>query len=360
MKILLLRANPRKNGHTSTLIDWFVSGMRSAGADVNDIDLTLKDVRMCKGCYHCWIVKPGTCVQHDDMSALIEAFLESDILVCASPLYAYSVAASLKIFMERTFPLLSPGVTLSPAGIDRNKIRYPDKGPRKMAAILAGGLKDISNSRGAVETLRLYAEGFNMEFCGALVRPESYLLQFEQAKPKQIKIIETAFIQAGKQLVTEGRIEPDLIEKASSPLSKDLRHFERYSNVYWEIAQSIGKGAYDLDVLRDIAYQDVRILMYEMARSVDPVSTSSVKAILYFHFPDKNYHYALFIDKGSCTVDEKEAEKYDLKVTCTSATWAEIIRRELDPLKAFTSGELKLQGDKSLFRKLDRYFPPPV
>jgi multimeric flavodoxin WrbA len=103
----------------------------------------------------------------------------------ASPLYAYSVSSSLKKFLERTLPLLAPGVNLSDAGRDHNKLRYPEKGPRKMAVILAGGLKDSSHCAGAIESLRLYAEGFGIEFCGALIRPESFLSSLLIPNPEQ-------------------------------------------------------------------------------------------------------------------------------------------------------------------------------
>jgi hypothetical protein len=35
------------------------------------------------------------------------------------------------------------------------------------------------------------------------------------------------------------------------PLAEDIDHFERYSNVYGDSAESMGAAAYDLDKLRD-------------------------------------------------------------------------------------------------------------
>ena len=59
MKVLLLRANPRKTGYTQRLVDLFLQGLRERGATVTDVDLTGLSIAPCSGCYHCWLATPG-------------------------------------------------------------------------------------------------------------------------------------------------------------------------------------------------------------------------------------------------------------------------------------------------------------
>lgn len=358
MNILLLRSNPRKSGFTQKLVDLFAKGV-SENASLTDIDLTRKDLNPCKGCFNCWTATPGVCVQNDSMKELLENFLATDILVIASPLYAFAVSSYCKMFLERTLPLLAPGVVQNPNGVDRNFLRYPERGPKKMAALIVGGLKSSQHMTGVTASLKSYADGFGIEFAGALVRTESYILQFTDTKPKTIKNIETAFYQAGVSLSTDGIISSDIEEKAALQMASDNVYFERYSNIYWNYATEVSKRGGDLDEARVLTNRDIRLLMYEMARSVDPIACKGVRAVFQFTFPDKNSNFFISIDRGSNTIEERLHENPDITIQCDSTTWVSVILREAEALKLLTNGDIVLKGDKSLFRKLHRFFPPP-
>ena len=47
----------------------------------------------------------GTCIHNDDMKAILEEILDSDLLLFSFPLYCYGMPASLKALMDRTLPL---------------------------------------------------------------------------------------------------------------------------------------------------------------------------------------------------------------------------------------------------------------
>lgn len=359
MKMLLLQAFPRTDGYTSYCTNLFLKGVAETDCDLTICDITRKDINPCLGCFHCWCATPGRCIQQDAMHTLLETFLASDLIVCASPLYAYAVSSYLKIFFERTLPLLTPGVTKTPQGTDRNRLRYPDRGPKHMAAIIVGGLGAQSHAEGAVTSLKLYAEGFNMNFAGTLVRNESYLLQFADTKPKTVKRIESAFEQAGRTFAQQQRIATELINRAATPLAIDTESFENYSNIYWEYAEAVYARGGTLNEIHMLTRSDIRILMQEMARSIDPVSTARLTATLLFVFPDKPTSYTVAIIKGKALLEERDTSAFNLCITCSSTVWAGIVHRTVDPLKALTSGSIKLVGEKELFRKLGRYFPPP-
>jgi Multimeric flavodoxin WrbA len=360
MKLLILRSNPRKNGYTQRLTDLFVKGSQEAGADITDINLCDMDLKHCLGCYCCWLQTPGTCILKDDIGGLFQQFLDADTIVFSSPLNAYSVNSHLKVFLDRTLALAQPGFVMTPQGLVGNRLRYPEKWPKKMAAIVVGAFKGEENFSAVQSMFELYSGGLNIDFCGMMIRSESYLLQFTLAKPKTVKLIETAFVKAGYELVAEGTISQAMKDQAALPLSSDQSHFQQYSNIYWEHAVAMGKDAADLEALQQRVTRDVRILMREMARSIDPFATAKLKAVLQFDFPDKGLFYRITIIKGSCSLTEEKTGSPDLRVRCSSETWARVFMREINMREALVSHQIELEGDKSLFSRLDRYFPPPV
>ena len=99
--------------------------------------------------------------------------------------------------------------------------------------------------------------------------------------------------------------------------------------------------------------------MHEVARSIDPVATKGIKAVFQFEFTDQQKTFSIGVDRGTSSIKYQPVKNPDLIIRCTSFIWVGIILRELDPIKQLTAGEILLVGDKSLFRKLHRYFPPP-
>jgi putative sterol carrier protein len=103
----------------------------------------------------------------------------------------------------------------------------------------------------------------------------------------------------------------------------------------------------------------VRILLREMVRYLDAKATARVKAVLQFDFPDRDLTFHIRIDCGTCELKEGLAPRPDLIVRCDADVWAGIFTRQTDVREALKHRWLTLQGDKSLFSRLDRFFPPP-
>jgi putative NADPH-quinone reductase/putative sterol carrier protein len=360
MKVLLVRANPRKTGFTQRLIDRFLQGLRETPAEITDVDLAERSILPCLGCYHCWLITPGRCVYADDMAALLEEILAADVIVCATPLYYYSMSASLKTFFERTFPLTREGLTRSGQGRSRNNTRYPERWRgKRLITILTGALKDLESFRPANETFQLIADGMAIEIGGQITRPESYLLDYPLSKPKTLKRIETAFLQAGREAGTAGRLAAETMSAAALPLAADAEHFRAYSNIYWAQAGQMGEaGQIPANVQASVS-SDVRILLREMVRSLDPQAAARTKAVLQFDFPDRELHFRVTVDRGQANFEETTTNQPDLRVRCSAAVWSQVFMRQIDVRQALLERQLVLEGDKSLFARLDRLFPPP-
>ena len=109
MKILAIQGSPRpKVSNTELLLQEFLKGARSQGAETKTIYLKEKKIKPCLGCFTCWTKTPGVCAVKDDMTELLLKVRECDIIVYATPLYNYNMTALLKAFQERMLPLLDP------------------------------------------------------------------------------------------------------------------------------------------------------------------------------------------------------------------------------------------------------------
>jgi putative NADPH-quinone reductase/putative sterol carrier protein len=359
VKIAMLMANPRKSGYTQQLVDLFIKGARASDASVDLIDLTAADIRPCIGCYHCWLVTPGVCIHKDDFPAIADRFGSADIAVLVSPLYAFAISTVAKSFCDRIFAFTKQGFVETPNGDLRNSVRNPQHWPKALAWIMVGAFRKVENFEGADKSLSLFAQSLDLVAAGHLFRPESYLLQFTFAKPKTIKIIETAFEQAGHELGTSGRISAETAARAATPLSSDNTHFQKYANIFWEHAGRMGEEALDLKRVGARVVGDMRVLLSEMVRSVDTLATAKMKFSLQFDFTDSDRHFRVSVDHGSANLTEEKSDSCDLRITCAATTWAGVFMRSVNVRDALQSHDIMLEGDKSIFSRLDRYFPPP-
>jgi multimeric flavodoxin WrbA len=80
--------------------------LREKGHETERINLIEKDIGYCLACYHCRGIpnEPG-CVQDDDALGVFDSMMNSDAIIYAAPLHAWSIAAPLKTFVERTICL---------------------------------------------------------------------------------------------------------------------------------------------------------------------------------------------------------------------------------------------------------------
>ena len=126
MDILALNSSPRTGGRSKTelMLDHLVEGMRDAGAQVEVVNLREKKINACVGCYTCWTKTPGQCIHKDDMTReLFPKWLESDLVVYATPLYFHTMNAAMSRFQERTLPSALPYIETG-AGKSTHPLRY--------------------------------------------------------------------------------------------------------------------------------------------------------------------------------------------------------------------------------------------
>jgi len=99
MRALGIAGSPRRQGNTEILLDRFLSGAESAGAQVQKIVVSELEIGGCLNCQGCW--EDGICVLEDDFGQVNEALVASDVISVASPLFFWNVPAQLKALIDR-------------------------------------------------------------------------------------------------------------------------------------------------------------------------------------------------------------------------------------------------------------------
>lgn len=99
-KVLVISSSPRKGGNSDSLCDEFVRGAQEAGHDAEKVFLRSKTINYCTGCGTC-IGGGRDCPQKDNMPDLLSKMVAADVIVMATPVYFYTMAAQMKTFIDR-------------------------------------------------------------------------------------------------------------------------------------------------------------------------------------------------------------------------------------------------------------------
>jgi multimeric flavodoxin WrbA len=113
MKIICLLGSPREKGNSSTIAKRFCNTAEKLGAEVKTFSLNKLEYRGCQGCMACK-TRLDRCAVEDDLTEVLEAIRETDVLVLASPVYYWDVSSQLKAFLDRTFSYLVPDFITNP------------------------------------------------------------------------------------------------------------------------------------------------------------------------------------------------------------------------------------------------------
>jgi len=243
-------------------------------------------------------------------------------------------------------------------GLTRNSIRFPERWRgKKIITLITGALRDLEVYRPANETFQLIADSLDLELGGQFDAPEAYLLDYPLSKPKTLKRIEAAFVQAARRrhdrpVVRQndgGGIPPAFSQRRTLPALTPIFIGRK--------AMTMGADGQVPALVQARVGSDVRILMPGDGALSESTRRRRLRAVLQFDFPDEKLNFRLTIDRGQCTLEETATEHPDLRVNCQSGVWAQIFMRQLEVREALKDRRLTLEGDKSLFTRLDRLFP---
>lgn len=113
MNIVCLLGSPRPEGNSAIVAKRFCDTAEGLGSEVKTFALNKLKYRGCQACMTCK-ARLDRCVLKDDLTDVLEAVRESDVLVIASPTYYGDLSSQLKAFIDRTFSFLVPDYQTNP------------------------------------------------------------------------------------------------------------------------------------------------------------------------------------------------------------------------------------------------------
>ena len=227
MHILALNSSPRDNetSKTELVLQKFLEGAKQAGASAETLYLRNYKINHCLGCYDCWLKTPGRCVQKDDMSeVLFDRYLQADLVVLASPTYHATMNARMKLFVERTLPMMDPLGEVAEAGGSPH--RFAEM-PR-VVTLSVCGFSDQAMFQALSMTWRMCLRG---DLIAEIYRKSSEFLTMPEFQP-QVEAVLDAVALAGEEVVRQGQVNPATM----AALTQDLAPADtlaRLSREFW-------------------------------------------------------------------------------------------------------------------------------
>jgi multimeric flavodoxin WrbA len=102
MKIICLLGSPRLQGNSTTIARRFLDTAQKMGAEVQTFVLHQLDFRGCTSCNACKN-KLDRCRAKDDLTPVLEALYETDVLVITTPVYFSGPNYKVCSLLERTY-----------------------------------------------------------------------------------------------------------------------------------------------------------------------------------------------------------------------------------------------------------------
>ncbi len=231
MKITVFNGSPRgRDSNTNIIAQSLLEGAQEAGADCLHVYLVEKNIRHCRGCFSCWSVTPGVCVLQDDMKHLMDLFTESDFVCLGTPVYGMLMTGLLKNFTDRLLPLATPHIRKADDGAfyhNGRVRRFPG-----LIVVANSGFPGQHN----FEMLKSYYKPQNpvLEIyrnCGEIL---SHLELAGSEVAKQVKVFLSAVKQAGRQIVTHGKVTQNVVELINNEIISDEEYMNRVNRMWDE------------------------------------------------------------------------------------------------------------------------------
>ena len=225
-KVLAINGSPRlEKGSTYLVLTPFLQGMKEAGADVELFYASRLDVEPCTGEFHCWYGKnPGECYIEDDMQDLYPKLRAAETLVLATPVYI-PLPGEMQNVINR---LVALAETLLETREGRTRARFhQDVNIRRIVLICTSGWWEKENCDTVVRIAEELAEDLSVEFAGAVLRPHAFLMKEGGELTADGRAVLEASRRAGYELVKEGAMKRETLERVSRPLmlQEELRQW---------------------------------------------------------------------------------------------------------------------------------------
>jgi multimeric flavodoxin WrbA len=354
MKVLALNSSPRGGGQSKTewMLDHLVEGMKSAGAEVEKIDLRKKKINYCIGCFTCWSKTPGQCVHKDDMSAeLYPKFVAADLVVYATPLYHFTVNAQIKTFIERTLPIVEPFVIKKEDGRSSHPLRH--KHPDAVWLSVAG-FPEMSVFDQLSQYVNFLYKG---KLLAEIYRPAAETMMSTGKEDVRNRVGE-AVQKAGRELVENKSVDAETLAKIHQPISEKSESFKGLANLFWKTCIAEGVTPKEFEKRGMIPRPDsLESFMAILKLGFNPEGAGDIQAIMQFCFSGSaEGDCYLTIENGSIVAEEGRHPNPTVTIQAPFDVWMDIMTGKADGQEMFFQEKYTVEGDFELMLKVGEMF----
>jgi multimeric flavodoxin WrbA len=107
MKTVCVLGSPRPKGNSTKIAEHFCDKLETLGASIQTFALNKMSYKGCQACMTCK-TKLDRCVLQDDLTEVLDALHDADVIVMASPVYFSDVTSQMKAFIDRVYSFLTP------------------------------------------------------------------------------------------------------------------------------------------------------------------------------------------------------------------------------------------------------------
>ncbi len=348
MKILLINGSPKgKRSNSLRLAKSFAEGIKTekeaAGelVELEEVELASLKIASCRGCFACWKATPGNCVIKDDVPAILQKELQSDLVIWSFPLYYFNVPGLLKNLIDRQLPMSLPFMAEKTDGYGSgsHEARY-DTSKTKHVLISTCGFYSAAGNYDSVCSMFNHFVGkdcYEAIFCG-----QGELFGIKELSEKTGQYLE-AVKKAGYEYVKEGITEETRKELNTMLYPKE--EFERMADASWGIDRETGeKLSEDL------------IFTRQMASLYNKASWDNKDRVLEMFYTDTNNTYQILLGKDGSQVFTDGSLSSTTRIETSFELWQKISRHEISGEEALGKGMYRVSGDFSLMMNWSKIF----
>ena len=213
MKILVLNGSPKAKSDTMHLTNAFLDGIAKKGDhEIEIVNVIEKNIKPCMGCFACWKLQNGKCIQNDDQNDILGKITASDVIIWSFPLYCYSMPSHLKAVADRTIPLAKMSMK-EENGIIRHDTLV-DLSQKRYVVISGCG---FPNWEGNFDGLKLQCRNMFGKDVAMVCVPETPMLNEPTAAPLTGPLLEK-FAAAGAEYAEHLALSEETINSLEMPM----------------------------------------------------------------------------------------------------------------------------------------------
>lgn len=160
LRVLGIAGSPRRGGNTDLLLDEFMRGAASSGAEVETVVLNNLNITLCQHCDSCR--ETGNCRMKDGMQKIYDELEKVNLIVLASPVQFMGVSSQTKGMIDRCLCLSTR----------KHILKIPplsDKIERWGFFISVSGFNSPSVFEPAMATVKAFFHQLNITYAGDLL-----------------------------------------------------------------------------------------------------------------------------------------------------------------------------------------------